>query len=237
MTRPARLLSALVVFSAVLATAHLAAANELNYECSVPPLEVTFAIVGGHYSGAVNCGNLFLQSDIPTAPVVRWKRAKVGKLYTLMMLDFDGNARGSWPDEVPPGDNSPVRHWIVANLSGDLLRGRGYRESESAPGSKILRVLQPYRAPHIPMVSDRYGVYLFEQEREIRLVALPDSITNFANAAFLEQNRLAKSVASNFFVVIYTSDSPFSGKAFHGNDVSGIWHQGYGKGKLAPAPE
>jgi len=234
MIRHPQLPAALMVFSVVFATAGVAAANELKYECSVPPLEVNFAIAGGRYNGAVNCGNLFLQTDIPTAPVVRWKRANPRKLYTLMMLDFDGNANGSWPDPVPPGENSPVRHWIVGNLPGDLLRGTGYRESEGASGSKTVSVLQSYRDPHIPVVSDRYGVYLFQQEKEIQFAAVSDSITNFDHATFLEKYRLGAPKASNFFVAIYTSESPFSGKAFHGNDVSGSWHQGYGKGKLPP---
>jgi hypothetical protein len=230
------LLAALAAYGAVLATSDLAAANELTYECSVPPLEIRFAVVGGHYSGAVNCGNLFLQPDIPTAPVVRWKEAEAGKLYTLMMLDLDGDADGSWPDPVSPGRNSPVRHWIVANLSGDILRGPGYRESQDVTGSKI-SVLQPYRAPHIPVVSDRYGIYLFQQEKELQFAALPGPITNFAQATFLEKYHLTNPVAFNFFVVVYASESPFSGKAFHGNDVSGVWHQDYGKGRLVPSPE
>jgi len=61
---------------------------------------------------------------------------------------------------------------------------------------------------------------------------LPDAITSFDHAAFIEKYRLGPPKAANFFVAIYTSESPFSGKAFHGNDVSGSWHQGYGKGKL-----
>jgi hypothetical protein len=116
MIKQARLPAVLLIFGAALATPRLAAAAELNYECSVPPLEVRFAIAGGHYNGAVNCGNLFLQTDIPTPPLVRWKQAKAGRLYTLMMLDFDGNANGSWPDQVPMGENSPVRHWIVGTF-------------------------------------------------------------------------------------------------------------------------
>ncbi len=47
----------------------LGSANALDYQCSFPPLEVTFVVKGGYYNGAVNCGNLFLQTDIPTAPV------------------------------------------------------------------------------------------------------------------------------------------------------------------------
>ena len=68
---------------------------------------------------------LFLESDIHAAPVVRWKGADAAKLYTLMMLDFDGNATGAWPDPVPPGANAPVPHWIVGNIPGSLLRGAG----------------------------------------------------------------------------------------------------------------
>jgi hypothetical protein len=236
MIEHARLPAVFLLFVAALATPCLAA-SELSYECSVPPLEVKFAIAGGHYSGAVTCGNLFLQTDIPTAPLVRWKQARPGKLYTLLMLDFDGNANGSWPDAVAMGENSPVRHWIVGNLAGDLLRSTGYREVEGAPPAKIVSVLQSYRAPHIPVVSDRYGVYLFSQDKEIQFAAVPEPITSFAYAAFLDKYRLVKPAASNYFVAIYTSESPFSGKAFQGNDVSGTWHRDLGKGKLPPAPE
>jgi hypothetical protein len=65
MIKPAQLFAALI--GVVVATPDLTSAKELNYRCSVPPLEVTFTIVGGYYSGSVNCGNLFLQSDIPAA--------------------------------------------------------------------------------------------------------------------------------------------------------------------------
>ena len=153
------------------------------------------------------------------------------------MLDFDGNADGSWPDPVSPGQNAPVRHWIVGNISGDLLRRSGYQESKSPANSKTVSVVQPYRSPHIPIVSDRYGVYVFQQEKEIHFAAVPDSITNFDHVAFLEKYHLGAPKASNFFVAIFTSESPFSGKAFHGNDVSGVWHRDYGKGKLPPAQQ
>jgi hypothetical protein len=235
MMKPAQLLAALI--GVLVATPHFVSAKELNYDCSAPPLEVTFAILGGHYNGAVNCGNLFLQSDIPAAPLVRWKPASARKFYTLMMLDFDGNANGSWPDPVPPGQNAPVRHWIVGNISGDLLRRGGYLESKSPATAKTVSIVQPYRSPHIPIVSDRYGVYLFQQEREIHFAALPEAITNFDHVAFLEKYHLGAPKASNFFVAIFTSESPFSGKAFQGNDVSRVWHQGYGKGKLPPAQQ
>jgi phosphatidylethanolamine-binding protein (PEBP) family uncharacterized protein len=235
MNRQAALAS--FIFCALIGIAQLTDARELDYRCSKPPIEVTFAVTDRHYNGAVNCGNLFLQSEIPTAPVVRWKGADPTKLYTLMMLDFDGNANGSWPDPVAPGENATVRHWIVGNIPGGLLSGKGYVESGSDVAIKNMSILQPYRAPHIPVVSDRYGVYLFEQTRRIDFAAVPGPITNFDYFAFLDSYQLGEPKASNFFVAIYTSESPFSGKPFHGNDVLGTWHQGYGKGKLAPSQQ
>jgi hypothetical protein len=210
----------------------LLTARELTYECTDPPLEVKFAVAGGHYSGVVTGGNLFAEPDISEAPVVRWKNAAPGKFYTLMMLDFDGNANGSWPDPVPSGENSPVRHWIVGNIPGDILRGRGYVEPAKNPATGKPAVLQSYRSPHIPMVSDRYGLYLFEQAKEIDFAAVTGPITNFDFKKFLQTYQLESPAASNFFVAIYTSESPFSGKAFHGNDVSQTWHKDYGKGQL-----
>ncbi|MGD0116973.1 MAG: YbhB/YbcL family Raf kinase inhibitor-like protein [Candidatus Binatus sp.] len=229
-------LLASLVLSVLSEVPQVANARELDYTC-VPPIEVTFTGKDLHYSGAVNCGNLFLQSDIPTAPVIRWKGADASKLYTLMMLDFDGNANGSWPDPVAPGENAPVRHWIVGNIPGELLRGSGYVESENHSGNGAIRLLQPYRAPHIPVVSDRYGIYLFEQTKRIEFAAVSGPITNFDYSTFLDTYQLGDPKASNFFVALYTSESPFSGKPFHGNDVSQAWHHGYGEGKLAPSQQ
>ncbi len=234
MNKTLQLFAALSLF-AMLGSHELAHAGELRYSCSEPPLEVTYAIVGDHYNGVVNSGNLFLQTDIPTAPVVRWKAADATKLYTLMMLDFDGNANGSWPDPVSSGDNSPVRHWIVGNIPGTLFRTSGYAESASEPDNKAVSVLQTYRAPHIPMVSDRYAIYLFEQTKRLDFAALSGPTTNFDDAKFRDTYHLGASKASNFFVAIYVSESPFSGKPFQGNDVSKTWHRDYGKGHLTPS--
>lgn len=212
-------------------------ANELKYEFSQPPLEARFEIPGAHYSGEVNRGNLFLQTDIPAAPLVRWKKAKNGKLYTLMMLDLDGNAQGSYPDAVPPGEITPLRHWLVGNIPGKLLAGSGYQEQADNPMQDTgISVLMAYRAPHIRLVSDRYGLYLFEQKKKIDFAQLPESNRmNFDYASFLNDYALGSVKASNYFVAIYISESPFSGKAFHGMDVSALWHKSMGKGKLVPS--
>lgn len=231
-------LAALILALSLFSQGPSADAKELSYSKSTPPLEVTFQIEGGHYSGEVTGGNLFLQTDISQAPCVRWTKANKKKLYTLLMLDFDGNANGSWPDEVPPGENSPVRHWIVGNIPGAQLAGKGYIEksgiaADVAPSKTGgLAVCQPYRYPHIPVVSDRYGLYIFEQSGALEFAAVPDPITNFDHNAFLKKYKFADPVASNYFMAVYTSESPFSGKAFTGNDVSKTWHKDLGKGKL-----
>lgn len=208
------------------------AADDLKYVASQPPLQVTFEIAGGHYNGAVNGGDLFLQTDIPKAPVIAFPAAAEKKLYTLIMLDFDGNANGSWPDAVASGENSPVRHWIVGNIPGSLLRKSGYNEASDDAANKSVSIVQPYRWPHIPMVSDRYGLYLFEQGKKLEFAPVTGQITNFDHRAFLNQYALVKPVASNWFVAVYTSESPFSGKPFQGNDVSKTWHKDLGKGTL-----
>jgi len=210
-------------------------ADDLIYEATDPPLEITFAVEGGHYSGNVHPGSLFFQSDISHAPVVRWPEAETGAFYTLLMLDFDGNANGSWPDAVASGENSPIRHWIVGNIPGDQLRTTGYIESPSAKASDQPGILQPYRAPHIPVVSDRYGVYLFKQSSLIEFAEVTGPITNFDEAAFRKKYEFSGPVAANYFIAVYTSDSPFSGKPFHGNDVTATWHRDLDKGELRPA--
>ncbi|MBY0548436.1 MAG: PEBP-like protein [Candidatus Obscuribacterales bacterium] len=178
-----------------------------------------------------------MQTDIPDAPLVRWEPAQSGKLYTLMMLDLDGDALGSYPDPVPVGSLAPLRHWIVGNIPGKLLAGSGYEEKNGvAEQNSSIAILMPYRAPHIRMVSDRYGLYLFEQKKAIDFAELPaDNRKNFDYQAFLKQYDLGKVKAANHFVSIYISESPFSGKPFHGMDVSQHWHQTLGEGKLAPS--
>jgi len=209
-------------------------AGDLVYEATDPPLEITFAVEGGHYRGEVHPGSLFLQADISDAPVVRFAQAEPDAFYTLMMLDFDGNAHGSWPDAVPSGENAPVRHSIVGNLPGDQLRTTGYRESPDPRGSDQPSVLQPYRAPHIPVVSDRYGVYVFKQAGRMEFAEVTGPITNFDPAVFLRKHQLSDPVAANWFVALYTSVSPFTGKPFQGNDVTATWRSDLGRGSLRP---
>jgi hypothetical protein len=120
----------------------------------------------------------------------------------------------------------------VGNIPGEMLRGSGYVEAEKNSANIKPTVLQSYRAPHIPMISDRYGLYLFEQAKEIDFAPVTGPITNFDFKKFLQTYQLENSAASNFFMAIYTSESPFSGKPFHGNDVSQTWHKDYGKAQL-----
>ena len=113
-----------------------------QYECSRPLLGVTFNVTGGRYSGAVACGSLLLATDIPQAPVVQLAPGSAREhgggddaLFALIMVDFDGNANGSWPDAVPPGANSPVRHWVVR----DTERLRELRWPKRSAAQRVCR--------------------------------------------------------------------------------------------------
>ncbi len=63
---------------------------------------------------------------------------------------------------------------------------------------------------------------------------IPGPITNFDCATFLNKYDLRAPVAANWFVAIYTSESPFSGKPFHGNDVPAIWRKDLDQAALRP---
>ena len=62
--------TAALILNGLFAIPVLLTAKELAYECTDPPLEVTFPVAGGHYSGVVTGGNLFLEPDISDAPIV-----------------------------------------------------------------------------------------------------------------------------------------------------------------------
>ena len=83
-------------------------------------------------------------------------------------------------------------------------------------------------------------MYLFEQSKDIRFAALTGEIVNFDVASFVQTHKLGMPKASNYFVTVYTSESPFSGKAFHGNEVSDRWHRDLvtvrALGAIAPDP-
>ncbi|MTH96810.1 YbhB/YbcL family Raf kinase inhibitor-like protein [Roseibium sp. RKSG952] len=208
-------------------------ANELTWVCTETPLHVEFPIIGRHYSGEIHCGTLLLQQDIAGAPEVTFENADPETHYTLMMIDPDANADGSWPDAVLPGTNAPVRHWIVGNISGRLLAD-GFTEDKASRLGETISVLEPFHHPNIFHVSDRYGLFVFAQPELIEFEPLGGTIRNFDYRGFNAKYRLSAPKASNFFVGVYTSVSPFSGEPFHGIDVGHIWHKTLGEGHLVP---
>ena len=118
--------------------------------------------------------------------------------------DFDGgNADGSWPDRLLR-ERTPTAPSLESGQHSLALccAARVTSRSASDSGIKTMSVLQPYRAPHIPMVSDRYGIYLFEQAKRIDFAAVTGPITNFDYTTFLDTHQLGNPKASNFFVAI-----------------------------------
>ncbi|KAJ1448304.1 hypothetical protein M885DRAFT_539595 [Pelagophyceae sp. CCMP2097] len=78
-----------------------------------------------YYNSVVNCGNLFLKSDIAIEPTVRFPRANPNKTYTLLYIstESDTNPPRSWPDVV--SDGLVHLHWIVGDVTPGMLLGEG----------------------------------------------------------------------------------------------------------------
>ena len=128
----------------------------------------------------------------------------------------------------------------VGNIPAAVLGpdGPGYIEDGNGSSNCGATVLEAYRYPHIPLVSDRYGLFLFQQpDGATTFQPLPSSILNFDVTGFIDQYGLKGPVATNFFVAVYVSVSPFTGTLYSGNaDVPDVWHSGIGTGNLVPQP-
>ena len=149
--------------------------DTLPYNCTSTQLLLTFRTTL-HYSGVVNCGNLFVDIDLGAAndehtypehayytPDVQFPPADPKKLYTFIMVDPDGNTKPPyhWPDALP-GDLAIARHWVVGNIPGDRL-ATGFRGNVEATFESIATVVAPYVSPRPFHGSHRYGQFVFEQ--------------------------------------------------------------------------
>ena len=112
--------------------------DELHFSCAPSLLAVEYNISA--YSGEVNCGSLFLESDIggginvPPLVSVPAGGAQSDKFYTLIMVDPDADMNGSFPYSTAPGPHAPVRHWVVGNILGsDLMAGSPFNATTVSP--------------------------------------------------------------------------------------------------------
>src|SRR3984893_17721851 len=100
---------------------------------------------------------------------------------------------------------------------GGLIQRRGIDAVEATWSPGVIRNLKRYvSCNHIAVPTSRWfridtaSTYL-EQTKNIDFAALFRPITHFDYLTFLDIYRLGDPQASNFFVVIYTSESPLSG--------------------------
>ena len=156
-----------------------------------------------HYSGAVACGNLFLEKDIGgginTPPFVAFEQAQADKLYTLIMIDPDADLPNStsFPDAAAAGSHAPVRHWVAGNIEGNaLLKG----------DLSAALIVSPFHGASPPWGSHRYGQFLFEQKGHLDFVVYPPSVSiaKWDYAAFIANYSLGEPVASNWHVTMHT---------------------------------
>lgn len=180
--------------------------DKLAFKCGTDGRDVLAVVYTQitHYSGAVSCGNLFLEKDIGnginTAPYVVYPQAETSKFYALVMIDPDADLpnNGSFPEASTVGVHAPVRHWVVGNIAGaDILHG---------DLSKATTV-SPFVGPSPPWGSHRYGQFLFEQKTgNIDFATFPPSasILIWDYAAFIANYSLGEPVASNWHVTMHT---------------------------------
>merc|ERR1712083_809386 len=85
------------------------------------------------------------------------------------------------PDAPTPQDPSysPIRHWMVGNVPGSVLRVGGNISSAT--------IIQPFHGPHPPQGSDphRYGQFIFKQAHMDIKFADPGSRTNWNYTSYL----------------------------------------------------
>jgi len=211
--------------STTLATASAAAAklcnpgcpwDPLTVGCTTPKLDLSFTKNIYHYSGVVECGNLFMDADLGAqaavqydyAPYVSFPTAKTGSLYTLMMFDPDANMNGSYPFVVE-GSLSVIRHWVVGNIKGSALAA-GF---DGAKDYNSATVVTPFASPGPPIGSHRYAQFLFEQPGtdEIAFATLNNQVGsagterfNWDVSAFISEYSLGTPVASNWFIAMHS---------------------------------
>ena len=186
-----------------------------NLSCSDPPLGVAYSNLR-YYSGAVNCGNLLLESDIggthPWVPpkvtlphtTLRKRHRGGDKLYTLIYLDpyVDVPNNGTWPDCEPNcvGSKGPARHWLVGNIPSTML------EHGDLSGATTV---SKFKGPSPAYGSHPYGLFHFEQpagKDKIAFAPLPSplGIYDFDVAAWLSKYGFKHGpVATNWHVTMH----------------------------------
>lgn len=189
----------------------------LTIGCTTPKLQASFTKIT-HYSGIIDCGNLFLDADLGSAahyqsdygPWVQFPTADDGKLYSIIMYDPDANMNGSYP-VVTVGSLAPIRHMVLGNIKGsDMVHGfsTGRAWSHST-------VVTPFAAPAPPIGSHRYAIFLFEQ-KGTEPMTFPTYNNNVGSkgterfnwnvAKYITDYKLGTPVASNWFIAMHSPD-------------------------------
>ena len=174
--------------------------DELHFSCSPSVLAVEYNISA--YSGVVNCGSLFLESDIGgginVPPLVSLPAggAQADKYYTLIMVDPDADMNGSFPIATAPGPHAPVRHWVVGNILGsELMAGSPFNAT----------TVSPFHGPSPPSGSHRYGLFVFYQPNGfINFTALTTPIINWNYSTFIDTHSLGAPMYANWHVTLHS---------------------------------
>ena len=95
---------------AALAALVLGVEGALDVNCSAA-LDIRYDIP--YYASKVDCGNLFIKSDVATVPTVTFAPASPAKAYTLVYISTCSHCDKSFPDNSEEG--LVHIHYVAAN--------------------------------------------------------------------------------------------------------------------------
>ncbi|XP_019626430.1 PREDICTED: phosphatidylethanolamine-binding protein 4-like isoform X1 [Branchiostoma belcheri] len=142
--------------------------------------------------------SLFRPGGLP--PIVKYKEAKEGTRYLLLMVDPD----------APSAKNPVMRywlHWVVTQIQGEDLK----RGIESQDWGSIGRTLMTYAPPTPPPGSGsrRYQFFLFEEPPTHPIILTPEQQKHrgkFDLKAFLKDMKFGDPEAATYFVTENAGD-------------------------------
>ena len=135
-----------------LAALVLGTEGALDVNCSAA-LDIRYDIP--YYASKVDCGNLFIKSDVATVPTVTFAPASPAKAYTLVYISTCSHCDKSFPDNSEEG--LVHVHYVAANIDAATLSGSG----DVANADQYWAGDFPR---HGPGPSQRYNFYLFQHD-------------------------------------------------------------------------
>lgn len=147
---------------------------DVNHMCGGRKTELLYV------SHASYCGETVSKGKTSGPPTIRWKNAKPGEMYTLVMAD---------PDAPPKTQGEFWVHWIVTGVSGQDLMSGG-----EVDGKVVENFGYNQPTPPRHTGQHKYQFYLFESTgKDVK--SSQTSRGGFSLAQFVSENNICRLAA------------------------------------------